>query len=213
MILNDYSNYHDININEKISHDGLLLLEHSLNGFEGYDVVINNSVNSKLLVYQKYDAESTTKKVIGRIEDVELGNLLNITNQNWIVSTVPEDNKIYRKAEIQLCNSTFPIKTNKTKVLSGEYYENGTPIWNYIGGEDHSDPCIVEMGSISTDTGTQLVIPENRMYVTLRRQQSDTLVENYEFEMYGNQYKIINIDYTKVIDGKGIIKILAERKA
>jgi hypothetical protein len=209
--MKDFSNYHNINLNEKISHDGLLLLENSLSGFESYEVVINNSMNSRVLVYQKYDADSTTKKVIGRIEDIEQGNVLSIDNVNWLITTFPEDNKIYRKAEMKLTNSTYPIKSNKTRVLIG-HDSYGKPIYRESYEIDKPVPCIVEVGTTTTDTNAQLVIPKNTMYITLQHQPSDTIAENYEFTMYNNNYKIVDIDYTKVIGEKGIIKIIAERE-
>lgn len=205
-----YGNYHNININEKLSHDGLLLLENSLSGFEGYDVLINNSIESKVLVYQKYDADSNVKKVIGRIAEIEQGNLLLIDNINWLIISFPEDNKIYRKAEIQICNSTYPIKSNKTRVLVG-HDTYGKPVYKDVYEIDRLEPCIVEMGSVTTDTDRQLVIPNNSIQITIKYQLSDTLKENYEFTMYNNKYKIIAIDYTKILNEKGIIKILAER--
>jgi hypothetical protein len=208
--MKNYSNYHSVNLNEKLSHDGLLLLENSLNGFEGYDVRINNSINSAMLVYQKYDSESTIKKVIGRIEDIEIGNVLTIDETNWLIITYPEDNKIYRKAEIQLCNSNYPIKTNKTRVLKG-HDGLGKPIYQESYAINKVTPCIVETKTSSADTNAQLSFPNNSILITVKYQTSDTLKENFEFNMYNDKYKVINVDYTKVINEKGIVKILAER--
>jgi hypothetical protein len=185
-------------------------LERSLNGFEGYDVLINNSTNSKVLIYQKYDYESTVKKVIGRIEDIDQGNIMTIDNLNWLIITLPEDNKIYRKAEMKLCNSTYPIKSNKTKVLKG-YNQLGKPIYEDVYEVNRLEPCIVETSYYKTDSNAQLVIQNNQLSITIKYQISDTIAINEEFTMYNNQYKITDIDYTKVINEKGIIKIIAER--
>lgn len=213
--MNDYSNYHNTNENQKISHDGLLLLERSLNGFEGYDVLINNSIESKVLVYQKYDAESTVKKVIGRLSDVEIGNVMTIDNVNWLVITVPEHNKIYRKAEMQLCNSTYPIKSNKTRVLkvdsNGKPVTDkfGDPIYTYTDGTNLNLPCIAESSFMAADENKQLPLPQGQLRITMPY-RNDIKV-NDTFPMYNNTYKIRNIDYTKVINGIGIMILSVEQ--
>lgn len=211
--MKDYSNYHGTNTNEKISHDGLLILEKSLNGFEGYDVVINSTVNSKVLIYQKWDADSETKKVIGRIEDIDRGNLLRINNMDWLVTTLPEDNKIYRKAEMKLCNSTFPIQSNKTRDLLGYNPITNEPIYSEYKEVLVEIPCIVESKYSSTNNdGDTLTIPENELIITMKHyEDAEHVRENFEFEMYNQPYKITNIDSTKVVAGKGIVKIIARR--
>ncbi|MEL3959398.1 hypothetical protein NST17_19795 [Caldifermentibacillus hisashii] len=208
--MKDYSGYHQTNSNIKIEKNGLEILEHSLRGFEGYDVIINDTRQTKVLMYQKYDAENTCKKIIGKVEDIELGNLLFFNNLNWLVTTFPEDNKIYRKAEIKLCNATFPIKSSKTKILKG-YNKYGKPLYDDIYDVNKFSPCIVESKNTNPNNDNQLSISENQLLITLQYQESDTLVLNYEFEMYGERYKIINIDYTKVISDIGILKLIAER--
>jgi hypothetical protein len=213
--MKNYSNYHNTNENQKISHDGLLLLERSLNGFEGYDVSINNSTNSKVLVYQKYDAASTVKKVIGRIEDIEIGNVMTIENLNWLIITLPEDNKIYRKAEMQLCNSTYPIKSTRTRVLKLDSQGKpvtdkfGDPVYIYTDGAITSLPCIVESSIIAADENKQLPLPQGQLRVTMSYR--DDVKVNDTFSMYNNTYKIRGIDYTKVINAKGIMVLAVEQ--
>lgn len=208
-IMKNYNNYHNTNINEKLSHDGLLLLEHSLNGFESYDVLINDSITSKVLIYQKFDADSETKQVIGRIEDIERGNVLKQGDMNWLVTTLPEDNKIYRKAEMRLCNSTFPIQTNSTKVLVG-YDDYNRPEFEEVANVNHV-PCIVETKYFYRGMNDQITLPQDSIMVTLQYNESDNIETNQEFEMYKSKFKITHIDYSKVINGKGIIIISGER--
>lgn len=215
--MKDYSNYHGISTNEKLSHDGLLLLQKSLDGFEGTDVFINGTTQSKVLMYQKWDANTETKKVIGHIADIELGNLFKIDELNWLVTTFPEDNKIYRKAEIRLCNSTFPIESNKTSVLkrdeNGDIVRDryGRPVMIESGGEIIQEPCIVETGYYFNNRNEQITLPEDRVLVTLKYQEAPNVNENVRFEMYKSRFKITHIDYTKVINGKGVMTITGER--
>ncbi|MEH7116036.1 hypothetical protein V7128_01255 [Neobacillus vireti] len=208
--MKSYSNYHGTNENQKISHDGLLLLERSLNGFEGYDVLINNLTESKVLVYQKYDSESTVKKVIGRIGDIDIGNVMTIDNLNWLIITLPEDNKIYRKAEMQLCNSTYPIKTNKTRVLKG-LNDFGEKIYDYVDGTVTELPCIVSSTTTSDSVDEAINLPEGQISITLPYVENAEIAEGKEFFMYGSKFKIIGIDYTKSINKVGILIIKGKK--
>lgn len=217
--MKDYSDYHQTNSNIKIEKNGLEILEHSLRGFEGYDVIINDTRQTKVLMYQKYDAENTCKKIIGKVEDIELGNLLFFNNLNWLVTTFPEDNKIYRKAEIKLCNATFPIKFNKTKILLRDDNGNiikdqfGRPVYKEGYEIEKDDPCIVETKAInSLSDSNQIQLPNGQIQITLKYQPSDTIQLNYVFNMFNDSFKIIDIDYTKVINNIGIVTIRAKRE-
>jgi pyrimidine operon attenuation protein/uracil phosphoribosyltransferase len=66
-------------------------------------------------------------------------------------------------------------------------------------------PCIVESSIIAADENKQLPIPQGQLRVTLSYR--DDVKVNDTFSMYNNTYKIRGIDYTKVINGKGIMVI------
>jgi hypothetical protein len=208
--MRDYSNYHNVDMKTKITHDGLHLLQRSLNGFEGYDVVINGQESTKVLIYQKWDSSSETKKVIGQISDIERGYLLEHDGMKWLITTLPEDNKIYRKAEMQLCNSTLPIQSGKTRVLKG-YDKDGRPVYKEDYTVNKLEPCIAETKFPSRDGNEQLPLPEGNINITLKYQVADNIQPNKQFSMYGNTYKITGVDYTKVINDKGIMIVSAER--
>lgn len=208
--MKDFSNYHNLNDDEKLTHDGLVILEKSLTGFSGYDTLINDTVSSRVLIYQKWDANSETKKIIGRIEDIERGNLLLINGLTWLITTFPEDNKIYRKAEMKLCNSKFPIENEITKVQIGTNPMTGQPIFEEII-EPIYVPCVVKHNTGRPSNTHQFMVPEGGLEITLQYQLSGNTVLDFEFEMYGQNYKIVDVDYTKVINNKGIMTIIAEK--
>jgi hypothetical protein len=209
--MKDYSNFYtNVTPNDKISHDGNLLLEHSLSGFEGYDVLINETINSRIMIYGTYGSDSESKSIIGRISDIERGNLLNVNGEDWLIVSYPEDNKVYRKAEIKLCNSTFPIQTDKTSVLIG-HDEFGRPVYDEQI-TTITTPCIVTSRFAFSDSEEQIVLPEGRIELMLKNQPSEYLVNGFEFEMYSEKYKIMNIDRTKVISDTGILTLSCERQ-
>ena len=143
---------------------------------------------------------------------VDIGSVVEIDINSYLIMDFQGEgiNEIYPSATLKKCNSTYPIRLNKTKILKG-HNQLGKPIYDEVYEVDRNEPCIVDLGNYTTNTDNQLVIPENVMYLTMRYQQSETLVVNYEFTMYNNKYKITDIDYTKVINDKGIIKVIAER--
>lgn len=208
--MKDFSNYHGINPNEKIFHDGLMILERSLDGFAAYNVVINNLIDSKVLVYEKWDSNSETKKVIGRIEDIERGNLFKLEGLDWLVTTHPEDNKIYRKAEIRLCNSIFPIESDKTPVLIG-YDKYNRPIYEEQVSTKQV-PCVVETKYYFNNRNEQITLPEDRIMVTMKYQKAPNIGKNKEFDMYESRFNTTFIDYSKVVNGVGIMTLTGERR-
>ncbi|MED3792332.1 hypothetical protein P4571_07745 [Niallia alba] len=209
--MKDYSNYHNINTNDKIHRDGMTLLEHSLNGFESYEAFVDSYPTPiRVLIYQKYDSDSETKRVIGHIADIERGNILNINKQDWLVVTIPEDNKIYRKADMKICNSFFPAITDKTRVLIGRD-DDGRPVYEEVE-QKVNVPCIVEPSiSINTDKVDQLLLPKGSIKISLKYAKYMNINSNDKFEMYGNRYEIEDIDYSKVINEIGIMVIYAKK--
>jgi hypothetical protein len=145
---------------------------------------------------------------------IDIGSVVELKSKFYLIMDFLSEgiNEIYPTATLRLTNSTYPIQSgNKTREIMG-YDQFGKPLYSYVYEINKNVPCIVESGIVQTDTNAQLVIPKNTVYVTLQYQTSETLIENYEFTMYNNKYKIKDIDYTKVINDKGIIKIIAERE-
>ncbi|MEM5009248.1 hypothetical protein WKH57_00875 [Niallia taxi] len=193
------------------------MLEHSLNGFESYEAFVNDSsAPVKVLVYQKYDSDSDTKRVIGHIANLERGNNLLIDGQDWLITTIPEDNKIYRKADMKICNSFFPAITDKTRVLKRDangnivYDKVGDPVYTWMGGESFSIPCIVESSIKDKESNNQLNLPDGRLTVSMKYQAISNVKLNETFKMYSNTYKITHIDLTQVINGIGIMVVTAD---
>lgn len=211
--MKDYSNYHDTDIKGKIERDGLFLLEQSLDGYGGYDVLINDLIETKVLMYQKYDSNGEAKKVIGRIEDIERGNLIKHGNEYWLVTTKPEDNNIYHKAEMRLCSSEFPIGyTDEQSILVGNDHL-GNPVYETVKGETIYTPCVVEMNSASVaiaDNNNAINLLDNKIIITIPFIKSDEIKINEQFMMYDLNYRIIRVDETKSIKGVGIVIITGE---
>ena len=207
-----FNNYHRINTSDKIEHDSLYLLEKTLNGYAGYDVVINNTKQTKVLMYQRYDSDGESMKVIGRVEDIERGNLIEHDDNVWLVVTKPEDNRIYRKAQIHLCSTTFPIKDADQEVVVG-YDRLNRPIYETIKGQIEYVPCLVEMNNASVaiaDSNRPINNLDNKVVVTIPYRESPSIAHDATFHLYDMNYRIIRIDPSKSINGVGILRITGE---
>lgn len=215
--MRDYKNYHETDLNRKILHDGNLILEKALDGFEAYDAILNDEKKTKILLLNKFNMSKEFKTIIGRPEDIKRGNLFKIDNDYWLVVTYPENNKIYKKADAQLCNGTFTVKTESTfdflRDENGElkYDRFGNPIPIEIKGEEKEIPCVYENKYMTTNDNQQLPLPDGRIHVTLPYVKADNININKEFYMEGIKYKISDIDYSKKIGNVGIMTIIADR--
>lgn len=214
--MKDYSNYHDINIGNKLEHDGNLIFEASLNGIEGKNVIIDE-LETKAVITTKYSNKfGELKYIFARPNEINRGSLVTCDNENWLVTTIPNNNGVFKKGEIQLCNSTFPIQTDETSILLTD--DEGNPILDIyndeqfiaIGGEPIDVPCIVETSYSTKDDNVQLPLPDNSIKVTIQYNNSSCIALNYEFEMYDETYKISHIDKSKVINEVGLLIITAK---
>lgn len=180
-------------------------------GNPNYRVLTINGVQYETLYSQGKTSEEKSLLFTPNTK-VDIGSAVELNNHSYLIMDFQGEgiNEIYPSATLKQCNSIYPIKANKTRILKG-HNQLGKPIYEESYAIDTTTPCIVDTGNYTANTDSQLVIPRNTMYITLQYLHSYTIDYNYEFEMYNNKYKIIDIDYTKVINEKGIIKIIAER--
>jgi hypothetical protein len=148
---------------------------------------------------------------------VDKGCIVEINNNSYLIIDFQGEgiNEIYPSATLKLCNSTYPFKQNGTKTLKLD--AQGKPVLNQFGdpvyintdGQVINIPCIVTSSIIAADENKQLPLPEGQLQVTM--QYRDDIKVNDTFSMYNNTYKIRNIDYTKVINDKGIMTLSVEQ--
>ncbi|PLR99643.1 hypothetical protein [Bacillus sp. T33-2] len=182
------------------------------------ETVLIDAVEYEVIVTQEKKSED--KKILLKPDtQIYVGSVVKIKNSHYLTMDFLGEgiNEIYPTASLKLCNSSLPIVSNKTRDLLRD--ENGNPVLDddgrpqYVetGGETIPEPCIVENKVSTGKDNEQLPLPEGRINVTLKYQVSDSLKVNSEFILYGNTYKILDIDMTKVIGDKGIILLNAER--
>lgn len=209
--MKDYRCYHNYKIKDKITNDAFYILERTLKGYAGYDVIINDEKETRVLIYQKYDSDGESYKIVGHIEDIERGNLVTYLNDYWLIVNKPENNRVYNKSEIRLCTATFPIVTLGEELIIG-YDKLNRPI--YGDREDIIDqiPCVVNYNSrANADVNEPINLLHDQIKITIQYTESPSLQYNERFNIYNDEYRIIRIDYTDSINKVGIIHITGER--
>jgi hypothetical protein len=203
--MKNYSNYHGVNFNDKLINDGNLILDKTLT----HDVTIQG-VPDKVLIYDKYrNDDGTVKNIVAKIGKLKRGYVVQFNNHDWIVVSLPENNVVYEKAILKLCNNKLLIKGNPVTITKindfGEEYEE------VVSYDSIEIPCIVETTITFDDTDKAINLPEGRINVTIPYTEHEDIVIDKEFEMYGEKYKIIGIDYTQSINKEGLMIISGKK--
>ncbi|MGD7047083.1 hypothetical protein FZC83_02370 [Rossellomorea marisflavi] len=163
---------------------------------------------------------SSDKSVLLQPDSIAtIGSVVEINSNSYIMTDFKFEgiNEIYPTGTLKICNSLFPIQTNETRVLLRDEFgivvtdERGRPVYT-TEIVAITTPCIVQSRYSFTSSEKQITLPDGRIEIVIKYTVSENLREGYEFEMYGENYMIANIDPTGVIDSKGILVISAERK-
>lgn len=217
--MRDYSNYTGINTTEKIKRDAFRMLEDSLNGYASFDCIVapngdnDRKFATRIQITQKYDSNGESMKVIGRIGEIERGNYIYYNDQVWLVTTKPEDNETYRKAEVSLCSTELPVKEHDTVTITG-LDDIGRPIKVTQQGTVTLMPCVLKFNDASTaiaDVNKPINLLDNIITLTIPYKEAPSIAYDAIFTVYNDQYRIIRIDASKSIMGIGILKITGSR--
>lgn len=208
---NYFSGYEndDFSLNAVDSFDELL--NHSP---EAYTVLVNNTDAKRVIV--QYEEENE-RRLITHINEIKLGDIITHKNHNWLVVAYVDDNKMHSFTTMKLCNALFPITSDKIPDLLRDEYGNlirddyGRPIPIETGGETKLEPCVVETKFAISQQTEQIRLPEDKILVSMRYQESKSLQINSEFEMYNSRFRIIFTDFSKVINGVGVMTLTGER--
>ena len=211
--MQDFSNYHKINLNNKIEKDSKFILDRQLQGYAGIDVLVNQEKESRILRYQRTDANGSSYKIAGYKEDIERGNLITLDNEIYLITSKPEDNRVYKKAIMTLCQTFLPLVTEGEERFDG-LDKLGRPVYTVTESTTELIPCVVEVSqSLSTtvEINDAINLLENQIRVTIPYRQHPSLNYNERFNLYRDNYRIIRINDTEQINGVGILSITGER--
>lgn len=217
--MRDYSSYTGVNVSSKIKRDAERMLEKSLNGYTYFECIIapngdfDRQFSANVQIFQRYDSDGESLKIIGRIGEIERGNYVLYDNQTWLITSKPEDNGIYRKAIMELCSVDMPLRENDKEVIVG-LDKYGRPIVEVVPGKVVMLPCVPKFNDASTsiaDTNEPINELANIITVRIPYRESPSIQHDERFSVWKESYRIIRIDPSKSINGIGILKITAER--
>ncbi len=205
--LSGYEN-EEFTLNATSAFDEILL-----NSPESYDVLINDVPNKAIIQTKSSDI---ARKILTRIGDISCGDIVDYKKNKWLAVDFADDNRMYESSIIKLCNTTFHLELDKTTVLLRD--ENGNPILDNHGRPIYEEvpntkdvPCVVETKYYFNNRNEQITLPEDRVMISIQYQEANNLKENAEFNLYNSRFSIKFIDYTKVVNDKGVMIITGER--
>lgn len=143
--------------------------------------------------------------------DVQINKGDYITHDGFTYLVIEINNSdTHPLATAQLCNSTFPLHTIITETLIGKDTRTNRPVY-----EEQLQlitvPCIIESRYTQANDTKNFQIPEDRLTISAQYKENNNAELNYEFDAYNDRYRIVDVDLTLVINGVGIIKIIAEK--
>lgn len=211
--LKDYSNYHKVNINEKLLHDGKLIFQQGLKGFES-EIVTIDGIEKTVMITSKYSSgDGTSKYILGEISDIYCGGVVKYNGETWLITSLPHSNKIYKKAEIKICGAVFTLTSDDKSVDSGKVNEiTGKPIYKRIPGEKTEVPCIFERSTSISGTELAVNLPDGQANITIPYFVHEKLKIGLTLTFFGETYQVNDIDYSKVYGDTGTIRLIAKKK-
>lgn len=211
--MRDYSNYHNTNYTAKLLHDGGKVFEKSLiTSPDSYDVLVNNE-EKKIMVQST--SNYNERRILFKHGDIQWGDIVIHEDEQWLVTERPFFNKIYGKSHMELCTTSM-IFTYFTDGVY-EYDRLGNKIWIEEPTEVVKEfPCVVEsISNLNTKitTGQPINVPEGDMVVTIPYTTDELIKPTSEFTMFGDKYRILGIDKSKVHRDKGVLILVVSRMA
>ena len=180
----------------------------------GFDIIIDD-IETKALIRPKYQGnEFYNFNHIKVIKDYgNVGSIVEYKNKKWIIVTLSDDNEIYKEGIIQLCNNILSIQigTERTQVgtdpLGRPIYEDTPIMVDY--------PCIVDSKLLYNRfliKNEAIQLPDGRINVAVSYKENHGIKLGVKFHMYNTTYEIMDVDFTDVRDGKGVIYFMADRR-
>ncbi|MCP9283645.1 hypothetical protein [Bacillus safensis] len=209
--LSSSSNYLSGWENEEFSANKYEIFKEILaNSPETYNVSLNDKPVDVII---QTTQDSEVKKVITVLGLLNRGDLILYDNSYWLVNSRPTDNKMNDSATMKQCNSSIKLTTGDIQVDTGKINEiTGKPIKKLVPGENIEIPCVFERTVSVNGSDQPINLPDGQAHITLPYSTNPQLKIGLKTQFYSEEYIVHDIDYSKVIDGVGTIKLIAKKK-
>lgn len=177
--------------------------------------IIDETGNVLQLGVQIVDDNSLKKKPGSKIiimppgQVLYAGWLVKYSGNMWLCVASENVYDMYYRGVINLCNQHFKVKVDETKTLVGTD-EIGRPIFETTPVY-YETPCVVANKFQTMDDGGAINLPSGQILITIPYSPSTKIKEGLVFSMYGENYKIIDRDFSQVVNDKGVIQLIAQR--
>lgn len=172
------------------------------------DVVIDDQ---KMGVHL-FEGRQPYLKKLSFLPDYEpiIGSLVTIDEYDYLIYD-KDKNKINEHALIQRCNHLFPVVLGTERKIVG--YENGVPVIDEVDTIEHT-PCIIEEFHHRDVSKQQFAAPVGSIKILIPYRYYDYVDINFKFMIFGDKnYRIDDILLSGVVDGEGLIELVAGRVA
>jgi hypothetical protein len=189
-----------INLFESNNED----LQYIVDNF-GREVLINDS-SVKAIITNNLVSEYEDK-YISSTSPIKRGDLVKDGTVDYLVITESIVKRYSKyKAIMRHCNHEIELPGEEVCVVVGQN-EFGEDIVECTTGQPIPVPAIVDNKSFSIQEGA-IRLPDNQLLITVQDNEinKNHLVSNYEFELVGSLWKILNVDFTK----NGLLLITCE---
>lgn len=174
----------------------------------GQDVVING-VQKKVVLENRSNRDGNEKVAFAPVNDLNVGDMIIYNNQKWLAISYPVFTEVYSKTYLKRCNSTIQIPNVVSKVKTGEDWR-GIPQYKEQVENTVVD-CVVETRIYDVESDKPINLPMGKMIISLPYNNDSKKVKlNFEFEMYGDKYKVVRIDRNYIIGERGILILTCE---
>lgn len=211
--MKDYSNFHgNIDLKEKLKRDGTELFKLTLEeGYNSHTVNIDGN-ETKAVIYNKYANKNGSMYYLFTLcNQYKKGSLIEWDNETWLVLSRPEGNEVYDKAEMQVCNTSFELEGEITKILIGTDPRTGKPAYKTVESSPITLNCVAEKTIFRSTTDEAINLPEGQILITIPYIEHKSIAESQKIDLYNDTYQIIDVDDTESINKVGIRKLTARR--
>ena len=180
------------------------------NSPETYNIELNGKPE-QVIIQTTQDSE--TKKVLTVLGLLNRGDLILYDGSYWLVNSRPTDNKMNDSAIMRLCNSSISLTSSDELIDSGKIDEvTGRPIKIKVPGEKVDIPCVLERTTSTIGSELAINIPEGQAHVTIPFLKHEKLKKGLFLSFYVEEFRVDDIDYSKVYGDTGTIRLIAKKK-
>lgn len=178
---------------------------------ERYTVEIDG-VATDVIIQSSNIKNDDERIMLSSIGLVKRGQIVVYKDQSWIVLSVLDDNKVHQTCILKQCNAQYKLsgQTQRTEVSRDPM---GRPVYEDVPvTPDKFIPCFAEYKVYFLDNRNPINVPSNNITITLPYIEHKDVTMNANFEVFGEDYVVINVDRTKSINGVGLLVLTGQRK-